>query len=627
MTNFTDDIQKIYDFISEQKDNINKLYEYLEQNQDDKLTIIKEFAKKLGVPLSDDMKLALITRLVSLRDDSLVQVLKQLDFNDEQIIELQEQAYQFAKNYWLDIHKSRIEFISSNNLLTPFYQEVFNGVYAVGVEMSKWQTSWTKMIINGVNKDLLNKFDNDNKKVMDYLEANELFDLGHDGLIADRSYSILTKENDQYKSSAYITAFKKEVTAVIDALEEFVDKLIELEDDVYNQKWEYIQYLQSIITAFGETDTNKLVSRWAEVDKTWMKISTPIQIGHPLEYYEDHFRKAVALEWDIRLTNPKIQNNNERVSKIKTMFKDIFENIDQKEHQGIYDFSLKSLDKVQLYLGRPALFFAAEFNGLFSAQVVPNDEIVSKEFGKKIFAFSDEILQGQRAKPFLKLSCEIFGQEFLSKERSFLFNLNNTPKWHQVYDITTIGHEFGHILWCDDETETVMNKTANFKNIEEFKATTGGLVSFFTDSSANEKELEEFVISDTIKRAVGLIGWMEVDEVQPYYCEGLIHLAGLFETKVLAWDIESKKLTIDTSTQTIESLKQWYIDTYTKLAIHYLTKQDATLFLEIYTVKNNNKFTSTNDTIDNFIQYYFKRYQEIGQELDSSDKKENYIDA
>jgi len=627
MTNFTDDIQKIYDFISEQKDDINKLYEYLEQDQDDNLTIIKEFAKNLGVPISDDMKLALITRLVALRDDSLVQVLKQLNFNDEQIIELQEKAYQFAKNYWLDIHKTRIEFISSNNLLTPFYQEVFNGVYAVGVEMSKWQTSWTKMIINGVNKDLLNKFDNDNKKVMDYLEANELFDLGHDGLIADRSYSILTKENDQYKSSAYITAFKKEVTAVIDALEEFVDKLIELEDDVYNQKWEYIQYLQSIIVAFSETDTNKLVSKWAEVDKTWMKISTPIQIGHPLEYYEDHFRKAVALEWDIRLTNPKIQNNNERVSKIKTMFNDIFENIDQKEHQGIYDFSLKSLDKVQLYLGRPALFFAAEFNGLFSAQVVPNDEIVSKEFGKKIFAFSDEILQGQRAKPFLKLSCEIFGQEFLSKERSFLFNLNNTPKWHQVYDITTIGHEFGHILWCDDETETVMNKTANFKNIEEFKATTGGLVSFFTDKNSNEKELEEFVISDTIKRAVGLIGWMEVDEVQPYYCEGLIHLAGLFETKVLAWDIESKKLTIDTSTQTIESLKQWYIDTYTKLAIHYLTKQDATLFLEIYTVKNNNKFTSTNDTIDNFIQYYFKRYQEIGQELDSSDKKENYIDA
>lgn len=626
MTKFTQDIQTIYDFISDQKDDINKLYEYLEQDQDEKLVIIQKFAKDLGVELSNDMKLALITRLVSLRDDSLVQVLKQLDFTEAQIITLQEKAYQFAKNYWLDIHKKRIDFIASNNLLTPFYREIFNGVYAVGVHMSKWQTSWTKMIINGVNKDLLKKFDNDDEKVMNYLEENNLFDKGHDGLIADRSYSMLTKDDKgAYKSSAYITAFKKEVTDIVDALETFVDRLIELEDDVYNQKWQYIEYLQSINAALSEDKTDKLVAKWAQVDRTWMKISTPIQIGHPLEYYEDHFRKAVALEWDIRLVNPKIQNNNERVSKIKTMFAKIFENINKKESQKIYDFSLKSLDKVQLYLGRPALFFAAEFNGLFSAQVVPNDEIVSKEYGKKIFAFSDEILQGQKAKPFLKLSKEIFGQEFLSGERKFLFDTKNTQKWHQVYDITTIGHEFGHILWCDDETETVMNKTANFKNIEEFKATTGGLVSFFTDTNTDEKDLEKFVISDTIKRAVGLIAWMEVDEVQPYYCEGMIHLFGLFETKVLAWDIEAKKLTIDTSDEKIENLKKWYIQTYSKLAIHYLDKKDATLFLQDYAIKKDNKFTSVDATIDDFIQYYFKRYQKIGQELDTSDEKDNYL--
>lgn len=625
MTNFTNDIQKIYDFISEQKSDINKLYEYLEQKQDNKLTIIKDFAKALQVELSEEMKLALITRLINLRDDSLVQVLKQLNYNEKQILETQEEAYQFAKNFWLDIHSQRIDFIVSNNLLTPFYQEIFKGVYKVGVQMSKWQTSWTKMIINGVNKDLLKKFDNDNEKVMEFLDANNLFDLGHEGLIADRSYSMLTKENGEYKSSAYLTAFKQEVTDVVDALEEFVENLLEHEDNIYNQKWEYYNYLLSIIAAFSETDTNQLVAKWADVDRAWMKITTPIQIGHPLEYYEDHFRKAVALEWDIRLTNPKIQNNNERVSKIKTMFTNIFTNIDHKQYQSIYDFSLKSLSKVQLYLGRPALFFGAEFNGLFSAQVVPNDEIVSKEFGKKIFAFSDEILQAQRSKPFLKLSKEIFGQEFLSKERAFLFDENNTAKWHQVYDITTIGHEFGHILWCDDETETIMNKTANFKNIEEFKATTGGLVSFFTDASASENELEEFVISDTIKRAIGLIAWMEVDEVQPYYCEGMIHLFGLFETEVLCWETESKKLTINICSKKIESLKKWYVDTYTKLALHYLEKKDATLFLENYAIKKNNKFTSIDANIDNFIQYYFKRYQEIGQELDTSDTKENYL--
>lgn len=621
---FLTDIQKLYDFISEQKADINKLYEYLEKNQDEKLDLIKTFAKKLNLELTSDLKLALITRVVNLRDDGLVQVLKKIGKSEDEIIELQELSYQFAKEFWLDIHHNTIEYITSNNLLTPFYQEIFKGVYMVGLEISKWQTSWTKLIINGANKDLLEKFDGKNEDVMNFLESNELFDLGHNGDIADRSYSMLVEKDGKYTSQAYISAFKKEVTSVIDALEEFVDNIIELEDDVYNQKWEYVQYLQSIITALAEKRTNMLVSKWADVDRTWMKLTTPIQIGHPLEYYEDHFRKAVALEWDIRLTNPSLQNNNQRVEKIKSMFEKVFDTCEQtQESKNIYDFSLKSLDKVQLHLGRPALFFGAEFNGLFSAQVVPNDEIVSKEEGKKIFAFSDEILQGQRAKPFLALTKEILGQELLTKDREFLFN--ETTSWHKVYDITTIGHEFGHILWCDEETETLMNKTANFKNIEEFKATTGGLVSFFMDENSDEKELEEFVLTDTIKRAIGLIGWMEVDEVQPYYCEGMIHLYGLFESKVLIWDEDTNSLTISRDKQTMETLKSWYIKTYSSLALHYLNKKDATLFLEQYAIKKEKYYTSTNSNIDNFIQYYFKRYKEIGQELDTSDKKENYI--
>jgi molecular chaperone GrpE (heat shock protein) len=621
---FLDDVQKLYNFISTQKDEINKLYSYLEKQQYDKLNIIDEFERTLGLKSSDELKLALVTRLINLRDDSLVQILKKQDFSDTQVIELQEKAYQFSKDYWLELLAKRIEFIKENKLLTPFYTVIFDGVYDVGVAMSKWQSSWTAKIINGVNKELLEKFNQDEQKVFKYLDENDLFDKGHEGLTADRSYSSLVKKGGGYESKAYIESFKKEVTDVIDALERFVDSLVELEDDIYDQKWEYILYLQALIAAFGENKVDNLVNMWSKVDEAWMKITTPIQIGHPLEYYEDHFRKAVALEWDIRLSNPSFEKNNQRVSKMKNMFSSLYSSIDdEKEYKEMYDFSFNSLDKVQLYLGRPALFFGAEYNGLFSAQVVPNDEIISAKEGKKIFAFSDEILQGQRAKPFLKLSREIFGQEFLSSERKFLFN--EDKKWHQVYDITTIGHEYGHILWCDEETESVMNKSGNFKNIEEFKATTGGLVSFFMDSSNDEKELEPYVISDTIKRAVSLIGWMEVDEVLPYYCEGLIHLYGLFVAGVLNWNKEAQKLTINTCPTSINTLKSWYIKTYKQLALTYLYKKDASSFLYQFAMKNGSYFTSTDETIDNFIQYYFERYKEIGQEIDTNDTKENYI--
>ncbi|KAB7885880.1 invasion protein CiaB [Poseidonibacter ostreae] len=621
---FLDNLAEVYEFLNSQKSHINKLISYLENQEFEKLEIIEEFAKYLELEMSEDLRFALVTRLVNLRDDSLVQVLKKQKKSEEQIIELQEDAYCFVRDYWHEKHKKTVDYIKHNKLLTPFYQTIFEGVYNVGLKMSSWQSLWTAHIINDINKELMAKFDGNEEKVFKYLEDNKLLDLGHNSMIADRSYSALVKEKDGYHSQAYIKAFKTQTTAVIDALEEFEESLIELEDDIYGEKWNYILYIQTLIKAFGEDKTHLLVERWADVDRAWMKIKSPIQIGHPLEYYEDHFRKAVALEWDIRLTNPEFAQDDNRVNKIKSAFAKIYEKQEQtSSNKAVYDFSLKSLDKVQLYVGRPAIFFGAEFNGLFSAQVVPNDEIVSKEEGKKIFAFSDEILQSSRAKPFLKLSNEIFGQELLSEDREFLFN--QTAAWHKVYDITTIGHEFGHILWCDDETESVMNKSGNFKNIEEFKATTGGLVSFFLDESNDEKELEKQVLIDTVKRAVGLMGWMEVDEVQPYYCEGIIHLNGLFDSGILTWDEKSKKLSIDLSDGNYEKLKKWYIDTYSALAKHYLDKKDATQFLNKYAVKEDKYFMPVNKNINSFVKNYFTRYQEIGQELDTIDKKENYI--
>ncbi|MDX4060886.1 invasion protein CiaB [Aliarcobacter skirrowii] len=622
--NFIDDLQKIYDYLDKEKAKTNELLKFLENKEFDKLFIIDDFANSLDLKMSDDLRFALVTRLVNLRDDSLVQVLKKLEKSEEEIIEIQEKAYQFVKKYWHEKHKNLIDFIVQNNLLTPFYREIFIGVYNIGLQMSVWQSSWTAHIINKINKELSAKFEGNEEKIMKYLEDEKLLDLGHGGIIADRCYSALVKTENSYKSQAYIKAFKKETTEVIDSLEEFADKLIELEDDIYNQKWEYVAYIQSLIVAFGEDNTNNLVSKWADVDRAWMKITTPIQIGHPLEYYEDHFRKAVALEWDIRVTNPKFAQNDHRVNKIKLSFTKIFSSFEANEsYKKIFDFSFKSLDKVQLYVGRPALFFGAELNGLFSAQVVPNDEVVSKELGKKIFAFSDEILQSSRAKPFLKLSREIFGQEFLRKDREFLFN--QTQSWHSVYDISTIGHEYGHILWCDEESESLMNKTGNYKNIEEFKATTGGLISFFLDVSTDELHLKEQVLIDLIKRSVGLISWMEVDEVQPYYCEGLIHLAGLFESGVLSWSDENKKLDINMSEVNYQNLKMWYIENYTKLAKHYLDKLDATIFLNLYATKDGKYFMPNDKNINAFVKYYFKRYQEIGQEIDTEDKKSNYI--
>jgi hypothetical protein len=266
------------------------------------------------------------------------------------------------------------------------------------------------------------------------------------------------------------------------------------------------------------------------------------------------------------------------------------------------------------------MFFASGFNGLFSAQVVPNDEIVSAKLGKKIFAFSDEVLETSRAKPFMQLQTEIFGEAFIKESRNMLFKDSN--KWHIAYDISTIGHEYGHILWCDEHSEQNMNSSGNFKNIEEFKATAGGLVSYFVDS--DNENIDSDILVDTIKRAVSLIAWMETCEVEPYYCEGLIHLKLLFTSNILSWN--NQQLKIDMSDSNYKKLKNLYIETYKVLAMIYLEKKDSSLFLNQFAIKEDSFFLPIDENIKSFVKHYYKRYEDIGSKIDGSDKKENYID-
>jgi len=153
------------------------------------------------------------------------------------------------------------------------------------------------------------------------------------------------------------------------------------------------------------------------------------------------------------------------------MYEDIFSEIGKEEFGEAYEYSLHSLRQVQLHIGVPYFSYGSFLCGMYSAQVVPNDNEVSKAYGKKIFAFPEFVLESQRSQPFMQLDRETLDAYFLTKFRKILYGPEST--YYKIYDIETIGHEFGHTLWLTPDTETVMNtKTGLFKNIEEWKATT-----------------------------------------------------------------------------------------------------------------------------------------------------------
>lgn len=602
---FMKDLQRIYDELQTRQAELNSYYDLLdkEKGHDKAEKLIKFFLTMLNVPRDDEGYMAGLTRLVSLREDALEQVMKKNGFDEKKIQKKKEVAFGFVNDFHTQRHEALLQWIEQEQLLTPFYRSLIYGVHYVGQYMTMWQSDWTRQIITTINPELSAMFDNDDSKVLDMLKVESLLDKDAEGNIGDRCYSVLQKDEEGYKSVAYAEAFPNHVKSVSTALSQLIKRLEIEVDDIFAQKEEWIAYLSALEEAFTHTVPDELIGKWAEVDRKWMAVKTPLQIGHPLEYYEDHHRNAVALEWDLRIVNPNLQEGSATRENIKNFASQMAEGFGS-DAQKTMAKNLTQVDETQLYIGQPILYYAAEFNGLFSAQVVPNDEQVSVELGKKIFAYADFVMESKKSKPIMKLSVETMGENFIKSQRELIDT--NPTLWQEIYDISTVGHEYGHILWIDADTETKMNGRGQFKNIEEFKATSGGLMAFFH----NEREgLKEHVVNDVVARAVGLMAWREVGEVLPYYCEGLIHLDILFGSGIITYNGQIK---IDYSKY--NAMKGEYISAYKNLAENYLKKVDASEYLEQYTVKHEGIYLPKDEKIKSFVEHYYARYKEIGQQ-------------
>lgn len=602
---FMQDLQVIYNELQTRQAELNGYYDLLDKDKGHEKAekLIKFFLTMLNVPRDEEGYMAGLTRLVGLREDALEQVMKKNGFDDKKIQKKKEVAYGFVYDFHIQRHEALLQWIEQEKLLTPFYRSLIYGVHYVGLYMTQWQGDWTRHILHSVNLQLSDMFNGDDAKVFEMLQGESLLDKDSSGCVGDRCYSVLHKEGEEYRSVAYAEAFPKHVKNVTGALSKLIKRLEVEADDVFNQKEEWIAYFSAIQEAFEHTVPDELIGKWAEVDRKWMAVKTPLQVGHPLEYYEDHYRKSVALEWDLRIVNPALQESSPTRENIKNFASVMAEGFGVDAQKTMVK-NLTQVDETQLYIGQPILYYAAEFNGLFSAQVVPNDEQVSAELGKKIFAYADFVMESKKSKPIMKLSVETMGEAFVKKQKALV---ENEPKlWQELYDISTIGHEYGHILWVDTDTEMKMNASGQFKNIEEFKATSGGLMAFFHNE---REELKKHVVDDVVSRAVGLMAWREVGEVLPYYCEGLIHLDILFGSGIIAYD---GQIQIDYSKY--DAMKETYQEAYKNLAQNYLKKVDANVYLGQYAAKNAGLFLPKNEKIKSFVEHYYTRYKEIGQQ-------------
>lgn len=607
MNNFTEVLQ----LVKKRKDQINSLYEIVDK---DNIGFYFESLISLsGLKKEKNTILAILRRLVDLKEENLIKELEKNNFSEEKIIQIKHLFYNEVRKFYEREHQELIDEIKSKKLLNDFYQTLIQGVHDIGLIMNDFESSWTKEIIEKNNKILSSMF-KDLDLALDFLKQNKLYQVDREGKICERSYGVLVRIGQIWRFVPYAKFFENEILRLEFAFDSMIDKLKKFANT--NEEFAYIKYLVKLKAAFCERQEDKVIEAWQEAELAWMEVKSPLQIGHPLEYYEDNYTHAVALEWDIRLQDESCFDVAKFINQINTSFEKICKNIDL-DNDSLKTEVFNNINKTQLYICTPMIFYGAELRGLFSAQVVPNDEFVSAKLGKKIFAFLNFVYESAKSKPFMKLSNIIFNKEFLDYGREILFFKEEV--WKRVYEISTIGHEFGHIFFIDQESEKLMNQSGYFKNIEEYKATTGGLVNFFYHEV---DELKMPVFHELIKRAISLIAWQKTEEVKPYYTEGLIHLDLLFRSGVLSF--KNKKLSVNFTLEFYERFKNLTLQNYYNLAKHYAEKKDAKVFLNLFCILENGIFLPINEECRDFVLYYYDLYEQIGNELDDSKEFEKY---
>ncbi len=557
-------------------------------------------------------------------------------------------AYIFVSNLYNEYFEQFIEKLKEKNLLDDFYITLFEWSLQLKKAFDDFYFVWLNHI-EKQNEILDKRFDNNSGEIMAYLKEKDLLEKDENGNYTDRSYTVLK----WWKMLSYAQAFPNQINKLAQSIDDFIKKLQKQEND---EKQAIVDYLQAIKEAYLETDTTKLLWKWQQVDEKWMQVKWPFQIVHPMEYYDDKYRKAVQPEFDIRVLD--VETLQSKVQKdISFMFEKLFSKFDKQKYEEIYNFSKESFSRVLLFVSEPVIYGGWYMNWLFSAQVVPNDETISKKFGKKIFAFPNKVREEQKKAPIKKHIAMTFEKDFIKEYKQLL---DDAKTYYHIYDVETIWHEFGHTLWMGDETEIKMNlKTWNFKNIEEWKATTGWLVAYFVKNDLewwrndlewwklvnsekwkiqswlqDETGLQDKLIQKTknknwkqdisefdralmlmhFRRSIALMERKKFDEVAPYYNEGLIHLDILYKSGVL--QIKDNKAIFNFTTETYEKLKQLYLENYEKLIKIYLNKKDAGEFLYDYVIQAEDGYNlPKNEELRKFVVHYQELFEKHGNEV------------
>ncbi|MBF7046726.1 hypothetical protein IY804_01320, partial [Campylobacter volucris] len=144
------DFKQIAQIVKNRKQNINDLYKILQNNQSHPL-----IDRALELAELDNEKsnvLAILRRLVDLKEENLVQELEKKGLNEEEITQIKYKVHSLVRAFYEVEHQDLIDEIKTKNLLDEFYLALIQGVHNIGVVMNSFDIVWSKQILDTNNK-------------------------------------------------------------------------------------------------------------------------------------------------------------------------------------------------------------------------------------------------------------------------------------------------------------------------------------------------------------------------------------------------------------------------------------------------------------------------------------------
>ena len=185
-----------------------------------------------------------------------------------------------------------------------------------------------------------------------FIDENGLYqkDGGEKG---ERSYGAVLKNGEKYAFVPYAAAFENEVKRVADALDALIKNLKTLAANDEHEA--YVKYFEKLKAAFCERENDRTIPAWQDAERAWMDVKGPLQPGHPLEYYEDAYTHAVALEWDVRLAGASDFDEEKFKASVIRAYEQICEQCGIKDAQLARQVT-QNIARTQTYISVPMIY-------------------------------------------------------------------------------------------------------------------------------------------------------------------------------------------------------------------------------------------------------------------------------